>query len=98
MSSSSIGGRSAELDDHLPELRLVGPETSGLGVQRRFVVGFSQKTLNGEEHGSHIIRGRPFILEDVKADVPRRVDVGVEARRQELQFRRFEWVLVCEDQ
>ena len=58
------------------------------------VVGVVEETLEGEEHGSDVIGGRPLLLEDVETDVALRVHIGVEARSDELHHGRLDRV-VC---
>jgi len=83
----------APLQDALAVLDRVLPHVRCLGVQRAVVVGLSQQALYAEQQSSDIIRGRPLLLEYIKADVALLVDIGVEAGRCEPHQRRRERVL-----
>ena len=47
-------------------------------VGRTVRVGLVQQTLDGGEDGGHVVRGRPAVLEDVKANAAIGIHVGVE--------------------
>lgn len=63
--------------------RLLVPRAVGLvdvrdlGHQRVVRVGVGKQRANGEQHFRQRQSGRPLLLEDVEADGPLRVDVGV---------------------
>lgn len=44
---------------------LVVPELSGISVQRAIIIWLSKQTLYGEKDCAAIVRGRPFLFEDV---------------------------------
>lgn len=75
---------------------MVGPKRGRLRVERRVVVRLSEQALDGEEDGADVVGGGPFVLEDVEADVAVGVDVGVEARRFELDLGRLVRVVAGE--
>lgn len=59
-----------------------------------------QETLNGSQNGRYVVRRTPTILEDIEAQFPVCIDVGMEHPRQELDRRRFVGVrfVECEDE
>merc|ERR1719422_2603723 len=68
-------------------LNLVCPQLGSMSVQRTVIVGFTQQRLDGEEYRSNLVQSRPFLLQDVQADVAVGVDVGVKAGSSELYGR-----------
>ena len=75
-------------------LLLVLPQLRSLGVERASVVGLSEKTLDGQQYGSHVVHRGPLLLEDVQADVAKLIDVWVKARRFKLHRRSLERVII----
>jgi len=77
---------------------LVSPHGGRVRVERAVIVGLPEEALYGEENGGDVVHGRPFVLEDVEADIAVLVDVGVEAGRLEADDGRGEWIAAGEAQ
>jgi hypothetical protein len=52
--------------------------------------------LDTGQNGGHVVGGAPTILQDVEAELACAVDVGVEHLADELDARRFVWILFLE--
>ena len=78
----------------LPPILVVKP--AGLGVGRTGGVGIAQQTLDAGEDGGNVVDGTPLILEDVEADLPVVVDVGVEHFGEESDVRGLVGVVLGE--
>ena len=61
-------------------LDLVRPKARRLHVERRVHVRLGEERLQAEQDGLDAVRRRPLLLQDVKANIPVRVDVRVESR------------------
>ena len=61
-------------------------------------IGRGEQRLNGEQHGSNLQRGRPFVLQDVEADSTQFVDIWVENLGHKPHFRRRHRVLFRQKQ
>ena len=60
--------------------RLILPQISCLVVESAGDVGIGEETLYGEENGEDVISGRPFLAQNVQANVAVFVDVRMKAR------------------
>ena len=78
----------------LPPIFVVKP--AGLGVGRTGGVGIAQQTLDAGEDGGNVVDGTPLVLEDVQADLPVVVDVGVEHFGEEPDVRGLVGVVLGE--
>ena len=75
------------------EFDLIIPKISSLAVQRAVVVGLSQQTLDREQNRRDVVDSRPLFLQNVQANVPVLVDVGVENGGLKANGRRTEGVI-----
>lgn len=69
-------------------------------IIRKWVVRIRcrQQRLNGEEDGADLQRGTPLVLENVQADAPELVDVGVVDFRQKAHFGRRHRIVLAQKQ
>ena len=56
-------------------------------------VGVGQQRTDGQQNLGNRQRRRPLLLQDIKADLSRTVDVTVVDSRAKRHFRRLEWVI-----
>ena len=74
------------------------PVLRGLVVEGVVGVGGREEDLDAEEDGADLEGGGPLCLEDVQADAPQRVDVGVVDPRQEAGLGGAHGVVVREEE
>lgn len=60
-----------------------------LGIKKLFT---SQQTLDGQQNGAHIVKRRPFVLQDVETDETFIINVGMEAWGDEFHTRSLIWI------
>ena len=60
------------------------------------LVRLAQQALQAQQQGANVVNGAPLVLEDVEADAPAEVDVGVVDGRLEEHGGRAVGVVVCE--
>ena len=65
-------------EHHLLELLSSRPHGRGGWIQRRIQVRFIEKGLDGDQHCSHVVQGRPLVFQDIEANVSMGVNVRVE--------------------
>ena len=66
----------------------LAPQRGCKRVEWAVVVGLAEQGAQGQESRAHIVDCGPLVLQDIEADVPVHIDIGVEARRDELDGRR----------
>jgi hypothetical protein len=66
----------------------LAPQRGCKRVERAVVVGLAEQGAQGQESRAHIVDCGPLVLQDIEADIPVHIDIGVEARRGELDGRR----------
>jgi hypothetical protein len=81
LTARGVGGQSGtaiEIGSYL------APQRGCKRVEWAVVVGLAEQGAQGQESRAHIVDCGPLVLQDIEADVPVHIDIGVEARRDEL--------------
>ena len=86
------------LQQTLFEQGLVLPQVSRLVIQRTRQIRITEQALNGQQNRLHVVRRRPFLAQNVQANVAVLVDIRVKAGALKSYPWRHYWVSVREIQ